>query len=81
MLEVYTHQKKPDYQKEEPEHKGTEGLDFVSKVEEVDGVEYKLHIWDTADFKHNNHNIPPTLYDGVQAFIVVYDITRRVLPH
>lgn len=57
--------------------KGTEGLDFVSKVEEIDNVEYKLHIWDTADFKFNN-NIPPSLYDNVLGFVIVYDITRRV---
>jgi GTPase SAR1 family protein len=57
--------------------KGTEGLDFVSKIEMVDDAEYKLHIWDTADFKFNS-NIPPSLYDGVLGFVIAYDITRRV---
>jgi GTPase SAR1 family protein len=41
LIEVYTQEKKPDYQKEKVEYnvaKGTEGLDFVCKIEEVDNV-------------------------------------------
>lgn len=56
MLESYTHEKKPIYQQEtelvnnRSEIYHTEGIDFVSKVEEVDNGEYHMHIWDTADF-------------------------------
>lgn len=50
----------------------------MSKIEVVENMECKLHIWDTADFKMNS-NIPLSLYDGVVVFIIVYDITRRVI--
>lgn len=81
MLEVYTKTKKPNYQLSSSDHRGTqgtEGLDFVCRMQEVGEVQYKLHIWDTADFTVNKSLIPVSLYEGVMCFVIVYNVTKRV---
>lgn len=51
-------------------------IDFKIRINEVDGKNIKMHIWDSAGqerFKTTN----PIYYKGAHGTIVTYDITDR----
>ncbi|KAJ6229936.1 ras-related protein rab-2a [Anaeramoeba flamelloides] len=57
-------------------HDLTIGVEFGSRVIEVDGVSIKLKIWDTAG-QETFRSITRSYYRGAASAILVYDVTRR----
>lgn len=55
---------------------GTVGVDFKVKRVNVDGEWINLQIWDTAG-QENFHKITQSYYRGVQAIMLVYDISEQ----
>lgn len=53
----------------------TIGVDFKTKVLNVDGNEVKLQIWDTAGIE-KFHEITKTYYHGADCIIVTFDLTE-----
>ncbi|KAM7349676.1 RAS oncogene family member Rab18 isoform 2-T2 [Cochliomyia hominivorax] len=54
----------------------TIGMDFKSKVMNIDGVDYKLALWDTAGAERFR-SLTPSFYRKALGAILVYDITNR----
>ncbi|KAH8420581.1 hypothetical protein KR009_011539 [Drosophila setifemur] len=57
-------------------HDITIGMDFKSKVMNVDGIDYKVAIWDTAGAERFR-SLTPSFYRKALGAILVYDITNR----
>ncbi|XP_023299056.2 ras-related protein Rab-18 [Lucilia cuprina] len=57
-------------------HDVTIGMDFKSKVMNIDGVDYKLALWDTAGAERFR-SLTPSFYRKALGAILVYDITNR----
>lgn len=55
---------------------GTVGVDFKVKKVNVDGEWINLQIWDTAG-QENFHKITQSYYRGVQAIMLVYDVSEK----
>jgi len=60
----------------EENHDVTIGMDFKSKILEIDGIEYKLALWDTAGAERFR-SLTPSFYRKALGAIIVYDITNR----
>jgi Ras-related protein Rab-18 len=54
----------------------TIGVDFKTKVINVDGVDFKLAIWDTAG-QERFRTLTPSYYRDAQGAILVYDVTKK----
>lgn len=54
----------------------TVGVDFKTKVIEIDGRSIKVQIWDTAG-QERFKNITRAYYRGANGIILVYDVTSR----
>ncbi|XP_043659624.1 ras-related protein Rab-18 [Drosophila teissieri] len=57
-------------------HDVTIGMDFKSKVMNVDGIDYKVALWDTAGAERFRA-LTPSFYRKALGAIVVYDISNR----
>ncbi|XP_011187606.1 ras-related protein Rab-18 [Zeugodacus cucurbitae] len=57
-------------------HDVTIGMDFKSKVINIDGLEYKLALWDTAGAERFR-SLTPSFYRKALGAVLVYDITNR----
>eukprot|EP00099_Drosophila_melanogaster_P015848 NP_524744.2 Rab18 [Drosophila melanogaster] len=57
-------------------HDVTIGMDFKSKVMQVDGIDYKVALWDTAGAERFR-SLTPSFYRKALGAILVYDITSR----
>ncbi|EDX01095.1 ras-related protein Rab-18 [Drosophila yakuba] len=57
-------------------HDVTIGMDFKSKVMNVDGIDYKVALWDTAGAERFR-SLTPSFYRKALGAIVVYDISNR----
>ncbi|XP_067638499.1 ras-related protein Rab-18 isoform X2 [Eurosta solidaginis] len=57
-------------------HDVTIGMDFKSKVVNIDGFEYKLALWDTAGAERFR-SLTPSFYRKALGAVLVYDITNR----
>jgi len=57
----------------------TIGVDFKTKVMNVDGVNVKLAIWDTAG-QERFRTLTPSYYRDAQGAILVYDTTKKKTP-
>ncbi|KAI9590297.1 hypothetical protein GQX74_008465 [Glossina fuscipes] len=57
-------------------HDVTIGMDFKSKTMNIDGVDYKLALWDTAGAERFR-SLTPSFYRKALGAILVYDITNR----
>lgn len=57
-------------------HDVTIGMDFKSKVMNIDGVDYKLALWDTAGAERFR-SLTPSFYRKALGAILVYDIKSR----
>ncbi|XP_013102707.1 ras-related protein Rab-18 [Stomoxys calcitrans] len=57
-------------------HDVTIGMDFKSKVMNIDGVDYKLALWDTAGAERFR-SLTPSFYRKALGAILVYDIKNR----
>ena len=57
-------------------HDVTIGMDFKTKVMNIDGVDYKLALWDTAGAERFR-SLTPSFYRKALGAILVYDITNR----
>ncbi|XP_004536702.1 ras-related protein Rab-18-B isoform X1 [Ceratitis capitata] len=57
-------------------HDVTIGMDFKSKVVNIDGIEYKLALWDTAGAERFR-SLTPSFYRKALGAVLVYDITNR----
>ncbi|XP_022219762.1 ras-related protein Rab-18 [Drosophila obscura] len=57
-------------------HDVTIGMDFKSKVMNVDGTDYKVALWDTAGAERFR-SLTPSFYRKALGAILVYDITNR----
>ncbi|XP_017137276.1 ras-related protein Rab-18 [Drosophila miranda] len=57
-------------------HDVTIGMDFKSKVMNVDGIDYKVALWDTAGAERFR-SLTPSFYRKALGAILVYDITNR----
>ncbi|XP_055842043.1 ras-related protein Rab-18 [Episyrphus balteatus] len=57
-------------------HDVTIGVDFKTKLMNIDGVEFKLAIWDTAGAERFR-SLTPSFYRNAKCAILVYDITSR----
>jgi len=54
----------------------TVGIDFKSKIFQVEGKSFKLQIWDTAG-DEGFRSIASSYYSGVQAIIIVFDLSSK----
>lgn len=54
----------------------TIGVDFKTKIINVDGNNIKLAIWDTAG-QERFRTLTPSYYRDAQGAILVYDVTKR----
>uniref|UniRef100_A0A1L8DV53 small monomeric GTPase n=1 Tax=Nyssomyia neivai TaxID=330878 RepID=A0A1L8DV53_9DIPT len=54
----------------------TIGVDFKTKVVNIDGVSVKLAIWDTAG-QERFRTLTPSYYRDAQGAILVYDVTKK----
>jgi Ras-related protein Rab-2A len=59
-----------------PDHDLTIGVEFGSRLVNVDGKDIKLQIWDTAG-QESFRSITRSYYRGAAGAILVYDVTRR----
>nr|BAA21710.1 rab-related protein 4 [Drosophila melanogaster] len=57
-------------------HDVTIGMDFKSKVMQVDGIDYKVALWDTAGAERFR-SLTASFYRKALGAILVYDITSR----
>ncbi|XP_061392876.1 ras-related protein Rab-18 [Musca vetustissima] len=57
-------------------HDVTIGMDFKSKVMNIDGVDYKLALWDTAGAERFR-SLTPSFYRKALGAILVYDINSK----
>ncbi|XP_034106015.1 ras-related protein Rab-18 [Drosophila sulfurigaster albostrigata] len=57
-------------------HDVTIGMDFKSAVMNVDGIDYKVALWDTAGAERFR-SLTPSFYRKALGAILVYDITDR----
>jgi Ras-related protein Rab-2A len=57
-------------------HELTVGVEFGTFFTNIDGVDVKLQIWDTAG-QESFRSITRSYYHGAQGVLIVYDITRR----
>lgn len=57
-------------------HDMTIGVEFATKLMAVNGLKYKLQIWDTAG-QETFRAITRSYYRGTVGCLIVYDITRR----
>lgn len=57
-------------------HEVTIGVEFGAKLIQVDGLNLKLQIWDTAG-QESFKSITRTYYRSAAGALVVYDVTRR----
>ncbi|KAH8281326.1 hypothetical protein KR018_009623 [Drosophila ironensis] len=57
-------------------HDVTIGMDFKSKVMNVDDIDYKVALWDTAGAERFR-SLTPSFYRKALGAILVYDITNR----
>lgn len=57
-------------------HDVTIGVDFKTKLMNIDGVEFKLAIWDTAGAERFR-SLTPSFYRNAKCAILVYDVTNR----
>ena len=55
--------------------KTTIGVEFASKIMDVDGKSIKAQVWDTAG-QERFRSLGPAFYRGAVAAFLVYDITR-----
>lgn len=51
-------------------------MDFKTKVVKIDGVDYKLALWDTAGAERFR-SLTPSFYRKSLGAILVYDVTNR----
>ena len=58
------------------DHELTIGVEFGSRIVEMDGKSVKLQIWDTAG-QEAFRSITRSYYRGAAGALLVYDITRR----
>jgi Ras-related protein Rab-2A len=58
------------------EHDLTIGVEFGSKIIEVEGIKIKLQIWDTAG-SESFKSITRSYYRSAAGALLVYDITRK----
>jgi small GTP-binding protein len=58
------------------DHDVTIGVEFGSKIIDIDGKPTKLQIWDTAG-QENFRSITRSYYRGAAGALIVYDISRR----
>merc|ERR1719446_229884 len=58
------------------EHNPTIGYEFASKVVNVDGLQIKMHIWDTAG-QESFQAITRSYYRGAVGALLVYDVSKR----
>ncbi|GAB0094976.1 ras-related protein Rab-18 [Sergentomyia squamirostris] len=54
----------------------TIGVDFKTKIINIDGVSVKLAIWDTAG-QERFRTLTPSYYRDAQGAILVYDVTKK----
>lgn len=54
----------------------TIGVDFKTKIVEIDNVRVKLAIWDTAG-QERFRTLTPSYYRDAQGAILVYDVTKK----
>lgn len=59
-----------------PDHDLTIGVEFGSRLVNVDSKDIKLQIWDTAG-QESFRSITRSYYRGAAGAILVYDVTRR----
>lgn len=57
-------------------HDVTIGMDFKTSVMNVDGIDYKIALWDTAGAERFR-SLTPSFYRKALGAILVYDITDR----
>ncbi|BFF99997.1 ras-related protein Rab-18 [Drosophila madeirensis] len=57
-------------------HDVTIGMDFKSKVMNIDGTDFKVALWDTAGAERFR-SLTPSFYRKALGAILVYDITNR----
>ncbi|XP_073834738.1 RAS oncogene family member Rab18 [Musca autumnalis] len=57
-------------------HDVTIGMDFKSKIMNIDGVDYKLALWDTAGAERFR-SLTPSFYRKALGAILVYDIKSK----
>lgn len=55
-------------------HDVTIGMDFKSKVMNIEGIDYKLALWDTAGAERFR-SLTPSFYRKALGAILVYDVT------
>ncbi|TVU38979.1 hypothetical protein EJB05_12377, partial [Eragrostis curvula] len=60
----------------QPEHELTIGVEFGTRIVDIDDKPTKLQIWDTAG-QESFRSVTIMYYRGAAAAILVYDITRR----
>ncbi|CAB3385766.1 Hypothetical predicted protein [Cloeon dipterum] len=60
----------------DPNMANTIGVDYRSRVVNVDGQTVQLGIWDTAG-QERFRTLTPTYYRNAQGAVIVYDVTRR----
>ena len=58
------------------EYKVTIGVDFGSRIIEVDTQKLKIHIWDSAG-QERYRSLPQSYYRNAYGVLLVYDITDR----
>ena len=58
------------------DHDLTIGVEFGSRVSQIDGKDIKLQVWDTAG-QESFRSITRSYYRGAACALLVYDITRR----
>jgi Ras-related protein Rab-1A len=58
------------------DHISTIGVDFKIRTMDMDGKHVKIQIWDTAG-QERFRTITSSYYRGINAAMIVYDITRR----
>ena len=58
------------------DYKMTIGVNFATKLVNLDSTKVKLSIWDTAG-QERFHFLLPSYYDGSSGGLVVFDVTRR----
>ena len=58
------------------DYKMTIGVNFATKMVNLDSTKVKLSIWDTAG-QERFHFLLPSYYDGSSGGLIVFDVTRR----
>lgn len=55
----------------------TLGINYLYKIEEIDGVKIKIQIWDTAG-QDKYKTITRSYYNGSNGVVVVYSVDCRL---